>query len=68
MVGFRADHVAWGNFPFKEPSGRMAKLGQGFSQQYGNSQYNASYYGNPRATTDDLHASLSDKNHAVFQQ
>ena len=27
MLGFRADHVSWNNFPFKEPSQRMAKLG-----------------------------------------
>ena len=27
MVGFRADHVPWNNFPFKEPGPRMAKTG-----------------------------------------
>jgi len=27
MLGFRADHTSWKNFPFKEPSQRMAKLG-----------------------------------------
>ena len=25
MIGFRADHNAWGNFPFKDPSQRMSK-------------------------------------------
>jgi len=34
MLGFRADHVSWHNFPYKEPSGRMAKAGQGFSKIY----------------------------------
>jgi predicted RNase H-like nuclease (RuvC/YqgF family) len=32
LNGFRADHVTWQNFPFKEPSGRMQKLGQGYSK------------------------------------
>lgn len=27
MIGFRADHYTWNNFPFKDPSSRMAKLG-----------------------------------------
>lgn len=59
MVGFRADHSAWNNFPFKDPGSRMVKLGQGFSKQFTNSQYNFSYYGgNPRDTTE--HASISD--------
>ena len=25
MIGFRADHTPWNNFPFKEPSMRMSK-------------------------------------------
>lgn len=63
MVGFRADNYNWNNFPFKDPNQRMAKLGQGFSKQYNQSQYNASYYGGMRDTnqatdnhsTSDLH-------------
>ena len=27
MIGFRADHHPWSNFPFKEPGQRMAKAG-----------------------------------------
>lgn len=27
MLGFRADHVTWSNFPFKDPNSRMAKMG-----------------------------------------
>jgi len=34
MIGFRADHVNWGNFPFKEPADRMKSMGQGYSKQY----------------------------------
>jgi hypothetical protein len=37
LIGFRADHVSWQNFPFKEPNERMAKMGQGYSKQWGNS-------------------------------
>ena len=64
MLGFRADHVSWQNFPFKEPGQRMNKLGQGFSKQYNQSQYDASYYnGGGRGTTvDDMHGSVSHKN------
>lgn len=39
MIGFRADHYTWNNFPFKDPNQRMAKMGQGFSKQYNQSQY-----------------------------
>jgi hypothetical protein len=34
MIGFRADHTAWNNFPFHDPNNRMAKMGQGFSKQF----------------------------------
>ena len=34
MIGFRADHYNWNNFPFKDPNTRMAKMGQGFSKQF----------------------------------
>ena len=27
MLGFRADHTAWQNFPFKDPGSRMQKMG-----------------------------------------
>ena len=45
MIGFRADHVNWGNFPFKDAGSRMAKQGQGFSKVFNKSQYEGSYYG-----------------------
>ena len=47
MVGFRADHVPWNNFPFKEPGPRMAKTGQGFSKVYTKSVNESSYYNGP---------------------
>lgn len=34
MIGFRADHTPWSNFPFKDPGQRMSKAGQGFSKMY----------------------------------
>jgi hypothetical protein len=46
MIGFRADHNPWGNFPFKDPKDRMSKQGQGFSKMYTKSQYEGSYYNN----------------------
>lgn len=65
MLGFRADHFSWNNFPFKEPSQRMAKMGQGFSKIYNQSQYDHSYY-NHRTSANDLNeAALSD--HQMFK-
>ena len=61
MIGFRADQTNWNNFPFKEPGSRMAKLGQGFSKQFTQSQYNFSYYGaNGREKDTAEQASFSD--------
>jgi len=37
IIGFRADHTTWNNFPFKDPGSRMAKLGQGYSKQFAQS-------------------------------
>jgi hypothetical protein len=34
LIGFRADHTTWNNFPFKDPAQRMQKTGQGFSKVY----------------------------------
>ena len=45
MLGFRSDHVPWSNFPFKDPTQRMSKGGQGLSKQYTKSHYEGSYYG-----------------------
>ena len=46
MLGFRADHVSWQNFPFKDAGARMQKAGQGFSKVYNQSTYDQSYYNN----------------------
>ena len=45
MIGLRADHTNWNNFPFKEPGVRMSKQGQGFSKLYSKSHYEGSYFG-----------------------
>jgi len=44
MLGFRADHLPWQNFPLKDPGLRMSKQGQGFSKVYKHSQAESSYY------------------------
>jgi hypothetical protein len=47
MLGFRADHIPWSNFPFKDPGQRMLKAGQGFSKIYTKSINESSYYNGP---------------------
>ena len=47
MLGFRADHIPWSNFPFKDPGQRMLKAGQGFSKIYTKSINENSYYNGP---------------------
>ncbi len=64
MLGFRADHIPWSNFPFKEPGQRMAKLGQGFSKMYTKSQYEGSYYG-PSVGNHQAHTSAADLNEGM---
>ena len=60
MIGFRADHNPWGNFPFKDPKDRMSKAGQGFSKMYTKSQYEGSYYNHPNAQAHTSAADLMD--------
>ena len=46
MYGKRVDYHAWGKLPFRDPSERIARIGQGFSKMLSNinpdhlSQYN----------------------------
>uniref|UniRef100_A0A7S3FZ34 Uncharacterized protein n=1 Tax=Strombidium rassoulzadegani TaxID=1082188 RepID=A0A7S3FZ34_9SPIT len=67
MLGFRADHLSWNNFPFKEPGHRMAKLGQGFSKLYTKSQFEGSYYNGP-SMANQAHTSAADLNDAVSNE
>jgi hypothetical protein len=32
MYGHKADYLPWSRFPFRDPSERIAKVGQGFSK------------------------------------
>jgi len=65
MLGFRADHTPWNNFPFKEPGARMAKGGQGFSKMYTTSQYEGSYYNNGAVMA---HTSAADLNEGMSNE
>ena len=38
MSGYRADHVTWDAFPFKDPAQRMMKSGVGFNNIFNKSQ------------------------------
>jgi len=38
MGGYRAEHVSWDGFPFKDPGKRMLKSGMGFSKMFHQSQ------------------------------
>ena len=38
MSGYRADHVTWDSFPFKDPAQRMMKSGMGFNNIFNKSQ------------------------------
>ena len=40
LQGYRADHVNWDGFPFKEPGKRMLKSGMGFARMFAESQTN----------------------------
>lgn len=62
MLGFRADHLPWQNFPFKDPGSRMQKMGQGYSKIYTKSQHESSYYNGP---TMAIHQSAVDLNDAL---
>ena len=37
LQGYRADHVNWDGFPFKEPGKRMLKSGMGFARMFNES-------------------------------
>jgi hypothetical protein len=37
LQGYRADHVNWDGFPFKEPGKRMLKSGMGFAKMFNQS-------------------------------
>ena len=65
MLGFRADHTPWNNFPFKEPGARMAKGGQGFSKMNTKSQYEGSYYNNGAVMA---HTSAADLNEGMSNE
>ena len=47
MLGFRADHIPWQNFPFQDPNQRMLKQGQGYSKVFSKSKNESSYYNGP---------------------
>ena len=38
LQGYRAQHVNWDNFPFKDPGKRMIKSGMGFNNMFNQAQ------------------------------
>jgi hypothetical protein len=46
LQGFRADHVNWDGFPFKDPGKRMLKSGMGFAKMFNQSQQSVTFDNN----------------------
>ena len=70
LYGHKADYLPWNRFPFRDPSERIAKVGQGFSKMLSmiNPDSVARFESHSKFSTSNLHHGVPMVHETYYQQ